>query len=204
MRRGCATRVLTTVAACGLAAAGLASATVARSSPASAPSCTRTGIASSVLAYVDAVADRRFARAKSLWLPRRRLPTPGFFWLETGGTHITARVGAGLPAAFERWVGADGELRAILLDPRPSPRKPASSGFTLEWFRTASATPLLGTAKGVFDCEKSRVAMFVGSERPVENEAAATEAVAGTCGRRGGSSFSRYGQAVRLCGPVRR
>jgi hypothetical protein len=161
-------------------------------------------MATSVMAFVALVRDHRFAGTRLVWLPKRRLPTPAFF----GVAGVTrADRGRELPGAVARWV-RDGRtlLEVIKIDPRVDRKRPARSGYAVNWIRSRAdgSDIVLGTGKGVWDCQKRRLAMFYGSERVVADEVAAREAVAGQCRQRAQFAFARYGQDAVLCGPFRR
>jgi len=173
--------------------------------------CERRAVASAVARFTFLVAAGRYSDTAALWLPRRRLPTPGFFAIL--GRNIRAARGAEVPVAARRW--ADGGRRHVELlqiDPRVNERESANYGYAMAWFAQAPGSAWLGEGKGVWDCERRRIAMFVGSERssagpptnaPIETEEDARAAVAGRCGRRARHVVRVAEQDVVLCGPVR-
>jgi hypothetical protein len=211
--------------ALGLASAFLGCTAVATSTEARAPSgaapprvsvadalalpCTRTGMATAVMAFTALLRERRCNDAARLWLPKRRLPTPGFLWVHPiAGGLVRATRGAAIPAAARRWIGTDyTEIEVIQIDTRPAAKRPAASGYSVAWVRSQPGRPdsgvVLGEGKGVWDCEKRRLAMFVGSERSAADEATARAEISGRCGRRSRTTLTRYGQRALFCGPVR-
>jgi hypothetical protein len=154
------------------------------------------------IALVDA---RHYADTTQLWLPRRRIPTPGFFAIL--GRNIRADRGADVPAAARRWV-AGRHVELIQIDPRVNERQPSNYGFSMAWFASSPGYALLGEGKGVWDCEMRRIAMFVGGETGlvpgtqtrIKTEADARRAITGRCGNRTRPLVRLYGQDVVLCG----
>jgi hypothetical protein len=164
--------------------------------------CERRAVAAAVARFTALVEAGRYAETASLWLPKRRLPTPAFFAIL--GRGIRAERGPDVPAAVRRWVADGGRhLELILVDPRVNERQPANYGLTFAWFANSPGFALLGEGKGVWDCEKRRIAMFVGGERRVVSEADAREALSGRCGSRRRPVIRLYGQDVILCGAAR-
>lgn len=170
--------------------------------------CTRGGIGTGLMAFAGLVNQRRFGATRLLWLPKRRLPTPAFFRIVAVNgdrARVRADLGVELPAAARSWV-ADGLplVEMIHIDTRPNRRQPANSGIVIAWARFPSDGTeglRLGRGKGVWDCEKRRIAMWFGSEIPVADEAEARNIAAGQCRhRRGNSTLHRYGQTALLCG----
>ena len=160
------------------------------------------------MAFAGLVNERRFADTRRLWLPRRRVPTPAFFGVPSvAGDRPTvrARDGAGLPAATRAWT-ADGLrlVEVVLIDARPSRRRPAESGVAIAWIRypgDGAGGVRLGRGKAVFDCERRRLAMWYGGELSVADEAAARELAENQCRTRAGNTtLRRYGQQGVLCG----
>lgn len=162
--------------------------------------CTRPGIATSLMAFLALANERRFADTRLLWLPKRRLPTPGFFAVRMERGLIRENFGRDIPDGVARWFRRSGVAQVLMLDPRVNRAEPANNGYALDWIRLNAAGVLVyGTAKGVWDCEKRRIAMFVGSEQP-HFEGDDPRAVArGHCGRRPVSAFVRYGQRALMC-----
>lgn len=171
-------------------------------------SCTRAGIATGLMAFAGLVNQRRFGATRLLWLPKRRLPTPAFFGvvaINGDRARIRADRGAQIPAAARSWVADSFPLvEMIHIDARPSRRQPANSGLAIAWVRyptDGSEGVRLGRGKGVWDCEKRRLAMWYGSETLVADEAEARDLAAGQCRRRReNSTVRRYGQTALLCG----
>jgi hypothetical protein len=144
-----------------------------------------------------------------LGLRRRRLPTPGFFAIL--GRNIRADRGADVPAAARRWVGdCRRHVELIQIDARVNEREPANSWFRMARPASSPGFALLGEGKGVWDCERRRIAMFVGSERrsaagtTIESEEDARRAISGRCGRRPKPLVRLHGQGVVLCAAPRR
>ena len=199
----------------GLLIVGAAGAALVMAAPAanhpdsslSSSTCSRAAIARSVVDFIALVDARRFDRVERLWLPRRRLATPGFFNLGTGPRTFRATLGADVPRAARPDGSISGlpRLRLVLLDPRPAPEEPARSGYSLIWIRFAndSESVTLGRAKGVWDCPRRRIAMFVGSERPFATKTAALASLGRPCGARGLVPYARAGQRLVLCGAPR-
>jgi hypothetical protein len=170
--------------------------------------CTRAGIGTALMAFAGLVNEQRFGATRLVWLPRKRLPTPAFFGVPSiagNRPEIRARRGAELAAATQAWV-ADGFrlVEVIHIDARPSRREPAGSGAAIAWVRSTGDPAdgvLLGRGKGVFDCEKQRVAMWYGGERQVADETSARELAGGQCRTRPrNTTLRRYGQTAVLCG----
>ncbi len=162
------------------------------------------------MGFLGLLNERRYSDSRRLWLPKRRLPTPGFFYVASISGRATIRVedGAGIPSAVRKWT-ADGFSLAemILVDARPNAREPANAGIAIDWIRypdSGEGQVLLGRGKGVWDCERRQLAMWVGSERPVEDEAAAREIAAGQCRHRPNNTIiRRFNQRATLCGKPR-
>jgi len=162
------------------------------------------------MGFLGLLNERRYAETQRLWLPKRRLPTPGFFYVASTSGRATMRAeeGSAVPGATRRWT-ADGFSLAemILVDARPNPKQPANSGIVLAWIRYPTSGEegvLLGRAKGVWDCEKRRLAMWVGSEQLVTDEAEARQTAGGQCRRRpNNTTIRRYDQRAVLCGRPR-
>jgi hypothetical protein len=166
-------------------------------------SCTRMAIANPVIDFFSLVDLRRFAAVERLWLPRKRLETPGFFNLGTGSRTIRADRGSIVPLAARRWLEiGPPTLRVILLDPRPAPADPARSGYSVVWMRSGGdGSVMLGRGKGVWDCSRRRIAMLVGSERPFPSEEAAKASIGRPCGKRGTTAYNRGQHQLHLCRP---
>jgi hypothetical protein len=162
------------------------------------------------MGFLGLLNERRYVDSRRLWLPKRRLPTPGFFYVAStsGRATIRAEEGAGIPRAARSWTADGFSLAAmILVDARPNTQEPANSGLAIAWIRypdSGQDPVLLGRGKGVWDCEKRRLAMWVGSEGTVADEAAAREIAAGQCRRRPNNAvIRRFNQQALLCGKPR-
>jgi len=162
------------------------------------------------MGFLGLLNERRYSDSRRLWLPKRRLPTPGFFYVAStsGRATIRAEDGVGIPRAARNWTSDGFSLtEMILVDARPNAREPANSGIAIAWIRypdSGEGQVLLGRGKGVWDCERHRLAMWVGSERPVADEAAAREIAAGQCRRRpNNTAIRRFNQQASLCGKPR-
>jgi hypothetical protein len=198
-------RAACVVALVAVAAAAAAGGTVdvreARAQP-----CTRAGVATSVMAYFGLLEERRFPATRLLWLPRPRLQYAYVVYVHANGQVLRARRGAELPGLSQRWMAAGGPLTEVVaVDVRINRREPLNNGYAVWWIRKADdGTELvLGSGKGVWDCERRQIGRLVGSERTVESEEGARVEAAGHCGRRGSTPIRRYGQTAALCGPAR-
>jgi hypothetical protein len=163
--------------------------------------CTRAGVAEAALAFTALLNEKRFDATRLIWLPKRRVPTPAFFWTSGGGRYLRATRGREIPGVTRRWFARGGtSIEVILVNPRINPREPARTGFAVEWIRRdeAGGSLVRGTGKGGWDCEKRRISMFGGGERPVASVEGAREEAAGHCGR-GYRTFHRYAQTAYLC-----
>jgi hypothetical protein len=173
---------------------------------AAAARCERRAVAAAVAHFVALVDAGRYTETTHLWLPRRRIPTPGFFAIL--GRNIRADRGVDVPAAARRWVGAGRHVELIQIDPHVNVRQPSDYGFAMAWFASSPGYALLGEGKGVWDCEMGRIAMFVGGEMGfvpgtqtrLKSEADARRAISGRCGKRPRPLVRLYGQDVVLCG----
>lgn len=165
-------------------------------------SCSRSVIASSVINFVSLLDQRRFSAVPRLWLPRPRFATPGFFRVASRGSVFKTRSARELPNITRRWLlRGPPDVWAVVVDARPSTSEPARSGYSLFWIRRGDGSPatLQGVAKGVWDCELQRLAMFVGGEQRFATEKAALANVINRCGRRGWIALEGGGRVVRLC-----
>ena len=162
--------------------------------------CTRAGIATSLMAFFALANERRFSATRELWLPKRRLPTPGFFAVRMERGLVREHLGRDVPDGVRRWFRGSGVAEVLMVDPRVNRAEPPNNGYAVDWIRPNAAGVLVyGTAKGVWDCEKRRIAMFIGSEQP-HFEGDDPRAVArGHCGRRPVSAFVRFGQRALMC-----
>jgi hypothetical protein len=168
--------------------------------------CTREGVATSLMAYFGLLEERRFGATRLLWLPRPRLPYAYVVYVVANGRLLRTRRGAELPAVSERWMSAGGPLTEVVgVDVRINRRQPRNNGYAVWWIRKSDdgSELVLGSGKGVWDCERRRIGRLVGSERAAESEEAARREPAGHCGRRGSTVFSRYGQTAALCRAAR-
>jgi hypothetical protein len=218
---GCAVRALAAGAIVGAVLAGTVGgkAAVAASTNAPTPTpvdvtrarglpCTRVGIGTALMAFAGLVNERRFGETRLLWLPKKRLPTPAFFGVPAiAGNRpvVRARDGTELAAATRSWVADEFPLvEVVLVDARPSRRKPAGSGAAIAWIRYSSDPAdgvRLGRGKGVFDCEKQRLAMWYGGEQHLTDEESARDLAGNQCRRRRtNTTLRRYGQRAVLCG----
>lgn len=189
-------------AASAVAAGGTVDVREAQSQP-----CTREGVATSVMAFFGLLEEGRFGSTRLLWLPRPRLSYAYIAYVGANGQLLRARRSAEMPALSQRWMSAGGALTEVIaVDVRINRSRPLNNGYSVWWIRkTKDGSELvLGSGKGVWDCERRRIGRLVGSERAFESEEAARREADGHCGRRGSRTFSRYGQIAALCGPVRR
>jgi hypothetical protein len=177
---------------------------------AAVPRCERRAVATSVARFTFLVDHGRYSDTVPLWLPKPRLPTPAFFSIL--GRNIRVSRGVEVPAAARRWVARGmRNVELLQIDPRVNEREPANYGFTMAWFASSASVGYLGEGKGVWDCEKRKIAMFVGSERRIsaaaatlaESKAVARQEIAGRCGRRPRPIVRLYEQDVALCADVR-
>ncbi len=167
--------------------------------------CTREGLATGVSAFAALVTAGRHDATRTVWLPRRVVPTPVFFSVSTRGRgRAWADRGADVPAGVRRWT-RDGRvvvrLRTVTAYPRP--QAPARSSFAVVWTRHPPGAAdgdrvLLGTGKGGWDCSRRRLSMFCCAERLVPVEVARRVA---TCPH-GGTPLRRFGQAPVVCAPA--
>jgi hypothetical protein len=168
--------------------------------------CTRAGVATSLMAFFGLMEEGRFAATRSLWLPRSRLEYAYILYVGANGTLLRTRLGAEIPDRAARWVGAGGtSTEVVAVDARINRTEPRRTGFAVWWIRSAEdgSDLVLGTAKGVWDCERHRIGRLVGSERASASVASARAEAAGHCGRRGSTTFRRYGQSAALCKAAR-
>jgi hypothetical protein len=170
--------------------------------------CTRAGIATSLMAFFGLLEERRFYATRLLWLPRPRVPFYAYvlFVHPDGQPLLRTRRGAEMPALSQTWMSSGGTLAEVIAVGATVNRKtPRASGFAVHWIRKASdgSELVLGSGKGLWDCERRQIGRLVGSERPVESEAAVRVDEARRCGRRGYTAIRRYGQTAALCNPHR-
>jgi hypothetical protein len=170
--------------------------------------CTRTGIATSLMAFFGLLAERRFYATRLLWLPRPRLPYYAYilFVYPDGQPLLRTRRGVEMPVLAQAWVSSGGTLAEVIaVDPNVNRKTPRASGFAIQWIRKApdGSELVLGSGKGLWDCERRQIGRLVGSERPVESEADVRVDEARRCGRRGYTAIRRYGQTAALCSPHR-
>jgi hypothetical protein len=193
--------------ALGLGFAGVESGDRVGLTEARAQPCTQRGVATSVMAFFGLLEERRFYATRLLWLPRPRLPYAYVLYLHANSELLRTRLGSEIPGLAQRWLGAGGELtEVVLIDPHVNRKDPRATGYAVWWIRKArdDGELVLGTGKGVWDCEKDRIGRLVGSERPFESDEAARAEASGRCGRRGFTALRRYGQAANVCNPPRR
>ena len=196
----CAAATLSGVAV-GLAPAGSSGRvdlTQARAQP-----CTRVGIATGVMAFVGLLEERRFYATRLLWLPRARVRFYAYvLHVLANGRLLRTKSGADVPTLTQDWLSTGGSLSEVVwIDPRVDWQEPRKSAFAVGWIRKApdGSSVVIGVAKGLWDCEKRRIGRFVGGERAVDSEEEARAEAAGRCGRRGSTTFRRYGQLAALC-----
>jgi hypothetical protein len=168
--------------------------------------CTRAGVATSLMAFFGLMEEGRFAATRLVWLPKARLEYAYILYVGANGTLLRTRLGAEIPDRAARWVGAGGtSTEVVAVDARINVKEPRRTGLAVWWIRSAEdgSDLVLGTAKGVWDCERHQIGRLVGSERAFANVEAARAKAEGQCGRRGWTTFRRYGQSAALCKAAR-
>jgi hypothetical protein len=163
--------------------------------------CTRAGIATGVMAHFGLMNERRFAALRDLWLPKSRYAFYAYvLFVTANGETLRTKLGADLPRLAEGWAATD-KAEVVGIDPRVDAKDSRRSAFAATWLRRNDdgSAVVVGTGKGLWDCEQHRLGRLVGGERTASSEEAARAEGAADCGRRGSTMFRRFGQVAALC-----
>ena len=197
---------------CGVAAATPPTPVPVGLAQVTSSSCSRVGIATAAMGFLLSAERTTLRRHAAPMASQETAADTGLLLcridFQVAPRPVRAEEGSAVPGATRRWT-ADGFSFAemILVDARPNLKQPANSGIVLAWIRyptSGEESVLLGRGKGVWDCEKRRLAMWVGSEQSAADEAEARQVAGGQCRRRpNNTTIRRYSQRALLCGRPR-